>query len=104
MTKCEFCPNPVPAGSRSHARFCSARCKQAAYRSRAAARAAAQHWQPGDKAIAQGGFIVEIGKATQEYAIVRVQYTVKRAAADKASVWRKLPLSKLRPLEAIPTY
>lgn len=34
-TFCEFCEKPLPSGSRSSARFCSVKCKQAAYRRRA---------------------------------------------------------------------
>lgn len=35
FNRCEFCGSPLPSGSRSSARFCSVKCKQAAYRRRA---------------------------------------------------------------------
>jgi hypothetical protein len=99
---CLNCNQPLHEGTKESALYCTGKCKQAAYRKRAAARAAAQDWQPGDKAIAHEGFIVEIGKVKQGYAIVRVRYTVARVPDDKAAVWRKLPVSKLSHLKAIP--
>lgn len=34
LAECEYCAGPLPLMVRSHARYCSAACKQAAYRSR----------------------------------------------------------------------
>jgi predicted nucleic acid-binding Zn ribbon protein len=40
MNACVVCGGLLPAGSRSHRRYCSARCRQRAYVRRAAERAA----------------------------------------------------------------
>ena len=99
---CLHCNQPLRLGSKESALYCTPKCKQAAYRKRLKERAA-QDWKCGDKAIAHDGFIVSIGKVNQDYAIVQVQYTLARVPKDKAAVWRKLPKSKLKRLQAIAT-
>jgi hypothetical protein len=98
---CLHCTQPLRDGTKDTALYCTPRCKQAAYRKRTKERSAAPGWQAGDNAIAHDGFIVEIGKVNQDYAIVRVHYTVARVSDDKSAVWRKMPQSKLKRLDAI---
>ena len=99
---CQYCNKPLKATKRAHARFCDSVCKQASYRLRTRERAAAALlWQPDDKAIAHDRFIVSIGAVRGDYALVQVQYTMARVPDDKAAVWRKLPMSLLKPLKAI---